>query len=155
KSATYLMRVLPYRRIGNVIDGLVLTFLDVTQLNRALEQQARLAAIVESSQDAIVGRTFEGQILTWNNAAEKRFGYTADEAMGRSVSLIVPPDAMPQVKDVHGRLERGETVAPFEAARTTRDGRRLTVSVAVSPLKDAAGRLIGASTIFRDITELK
>src|SRR5262245_37336439 len=147
RSATYLMRVLPYRRLGNVIDGLVVTFLDVTQLNRALEQQARLASIVESSQDAIVGRTFDGQILTWNAAAEKMFGYTAEEAVGRDMSLIVPRDSMEQVQDVHGRLERGETVAPFEAARTTRGGRRLTVSVAVSPLKDAAGRLIGASTI--------
>jgi two-component system CheB/CheR fusion protein len=154
-SATYIMRVLPYRRLGNVIDGLVLTFVDVTQLNRALEQRAQLAAIVESSQDAIVGRTFEGRILTWNDAAEKMFGYAADEAVGHSVSLIVPPEAMGEVQEVHARLQRGEFVAPFEAVRTTRDGRRLSVSVSVSPLKDVRGRLIGSSTIFRDITELK
>src|SRR5262245_17106670 len=136
RSATYLMRVLPYRRLGNVIDGLVVTFLDVTQLNRALETQARLGAIVESSQDAIVGRTFEGQILTWNEAAEKMFGYEAEEVLGRPVSLIVPPDSLPQVTDVHARLQLGEAVAPFEGVRVTRDGRRLSVSIAVSPLKN-------------------
>ena len=154
-SAAYLMRILPYRRVGNVVDGLVITFLDVTQLNRALEQRARLAAIVESSQDAIVGRSFEGTVLTWNAAAEKMFGFAADEAVGRPLSLIVPPEAQEQVHEVHERLKRGELVAPFEGVRRTRDGRRLSVSIAVSPLKDAAGRLYGASTIFRDITELK
>ncbi len=96
-SASYLMRVLPYRRPGNVIDGLVLTFLDVTPLNRALERQAQLVSIVESSQDAIVGRSFDGTILTWNRAAERMFGYTAEEALGRPVSLIVPPEEMPRV----------------------------------------------------------
>jgi two-component system CheB/CheR fusion protein len=155
RSATYLMRALPYRRLGNVIDGLVLAFLDVTQLNRAREQQAQLAAIVESSQDAIVGRNFEGQILTWNKAAEKMFGYTAEEAVGRSASLMLPPDVTAQMGDERARLQGEEEVAPVEAVRTTRDGRRLTVSVAISPLKDASGRLMGASTIFREITELK
>jgi two-component system, chemotaxis family, CheB/CheR fusion protein len=154
-SATYLMRVLPYRRPGNVVDGLVLTFLDVTELNRALQQQGRLAAIVESSQDAIVGRSFEGTILTWNAAAEKMFGFAADEALGRPVSIIVPPEAQEQMNDVHERLKRGVGLAPFEGVRLTRDGRRLSVSIAVSPLKDLSGRLIGASTIFRDISELK
>jgi two-component system, chemotaxis family, CheB/CheR fusion protein len=154
-SASYLMRVLPYRRPGNVIDGLVLTFLDVTPLNRALERQAQLVSIVESSQDAIVGRSFEGTVLTWNRAAERMFGYTAEEALGRPISLIVPPEEMPQVQDVHQRVLKGETVPPYEAARVTRAGVTLAVSVAMSELKDASGGLIGVSAIFRDISELK
>ncbi len=81
-SATFLMRILPYRRVDDVIDGEVLTFLDVTELNRALEQHARLASIVESSQDAIVGRSFDGVILTWNRGAEALFGYSEAEAVG-------------------------------------------------------------------------
>jgi two-component system CheB/CheR fusion protein len=117
-TAAYLMRVLPYRRLGNVIDGLVVTFLDVTQLNRALEQHARLAAIVESSQDAIVGRTFDGQILTWNDAAARMFGYSAEEAVGRPVSLIVPPKRCRRWHEVHDRIQRGEVVAPFEGVRS-------------------------------------
>src|SRR4030095_8124121 len=81
-STTYLMRILPYTHVGNVIGGLVLTFLDVTQLHRAQEQQGRLAAIVESSQDAIVGRRFDGTITAWNRAASKVFGYSEQEALG-------------------------------------------------------------------------
>ena len=154
-SSSYLMRVLPYQRPGNVIDGLVLTFLDVTQLNRALERQAQLVSIVESSQDAIVGRSFDGTILTWNRAAERMFGYTAEEAIGRPISLIVPPEEMPHVQDVHQRVLKGEAVPPYEAVRVTRAGVPLAVSVAMSALKDASGGLIGVSAIFRDISELK
>ena len=104
-SASYLMRVLPYKRADNVIDGVVVTFVDVTELNRTLEQHARLAAIVESSQDPIVGRSFEGQILTWNAAAEKMFGFSASEAMGRPVSLFVPPDEIAETDRLHERLK--------------------------------------------------
>jgi len=154
-SASYLMRALPYRRPGNVIDGCVLTFLDVTPLKRALEQQARLAAVVESSQDAIVGRSFDGTILTWNAAAEKMFGYTAPEALGKAIGLIVPPDRMEQMELAHERIRRGEFVAPFETARVNREGRRLVVSVALSPIKDGSGAKIGVSGIFRDISEIK
>jgi two-component system, chemotaxis family, CheB/CheR fusion protein len=155
QTATYLMRILPYRRMDNVIDGVVLTFLDVTALNRALEQHGRLAAIVESSQDAIVGRTFDGVVTTWNEAATRMFGYTEAEALGRPISVIVPDDGSEELERVHAQLRRGEIVAPFESVRRTRDGRRLAVSVAISPLKDVSGRLIGSSAIFRDISDLK
>ena len=154
-SATYLMRVLPYRRMDNVIDGLVVTFLDVTELNRALEQHTRLAAIVESSQDAIVGRAFDNTILTWNAAAERMFGFSAADAVGRPISLIMPPGGMDEARQVHERLNAGETVAPFESVRQTKSGRRIDVSVAISPLRGANGRLVGSSAIFRDISELK
>jgi two-component system CheB/CheR fusion protein len=154
-SATYLMRVLPYRRVDNVIDGLVLTFLDLTQLNRALEQQARLAAIVESSQDAIVGRTLEGIITTWNQAAVAMFGYTPQEAIGSSIQNMVPGEGLDDMENLHDRIREGDTVAPYESVRRTRDGRLLDVSIAMSPIRDPRGKVIGASAIFRDITELK
>ena len=151
-SATYQLRILPYRRLDGAVDGLVLTFLDVTELNRALEQHARLASIVESSQDAIVGRSFDGSILTWNAGAEKMFGYSAAEAVGQPVSLIVPKEELEQA-DAHERTDA--PVAPYETVRLARDGRRLDVSAAVSQLKDVSGRLLGASLVFRDISELK
>jgi two-component system CheB/CheR fusion protein len=154
-GATYLMRALPYYRSGNEIDGLVLTFLDVTQLNRALEQQARLVSIVESSQDAIVGRSFDGTILTWNAAAERMFGFSAEEAIGNPLDLIVPPEEVARVREMHWRVQRGETVAPYEAVRATRSGKRIAVSIAMSALRNASGELIGLSAIFRDISELK
>src|SRR5262249_38290939 len=154
-SASYLMRILPYRSVDNVIDGLVVTFLDVTHVNRAREQQDRLASIVESSQDAIVGRTLEGTITTWNDAAAEMFGYSEKEAVGQHVGIIASEDAREEMERTHQALEQGRSVAPFEAVRRTRDGRRLTVSVAMSPIRDAGGALTGASAIFRDITELK
>lgn len=154
-SATFLMRVLPCPRADNQIGGLVLLFLDLTGLNRAWQHQASLAAIVESSQDAIVGRTFGGIITSWNQAAMDMFGYTPQEAIGSPISLIVPTEAVAQMESVHDELNRGAAVAPFETVRYARDGTRLIVSVAVSPMKNAEGRPIGISAIFRDITELK
>jgi two-component system CheB/CheR fusion protein len=154
-SAVYLMRVLPYRRIDNLIDGLVVTFMDVTVLNRALSQHSRLAGIVESSQDAIVGRAFDGTILSWNAAAERMFGYTAAEAIGSPPSIIVPAEQIQHLDEIHARVKLGETVAPFESVRHARDGRRIDVSVAVSPIRDETSRIVGASSIFRDISELK
>jgi two-component system CheB/CheR fusion protein len=90
------MRILPYRRLDNMIDGLVITFVDLTQHEEAQSQRARLAAIVESSHDAIVGRTMDGVITTWNQAATRMFGYAESEAIGKRVSLFIPTeDAAP------------------------------------------------------------
>jgi two-component system CheB/CheR fusion protein len=154
-SAAYLMRVLPYRRVDGLVDGLVLTFLELTQLDQALAQKARLATIVETSQDAIVGRTLDGTITSWNQAAGEMFGYSAQEAVGNSLSLIVPQDGWEEMERVLQRMTRGESVVPYESALRARDGRALSVSIAMSPIRDAQGRLIAASAIFRDITELK
>jgi two-component system CheB/CheR fusion protein len=154
-TATYLMRVLPYRRVDGVVDGEVLTFLDVTELDRTLEQHARLASVVESSRDAIVGRTFDGTIVTWNAGAEAMFGYSASEAIGSPISLIVPEDQREQVQEIHHRLRRGVPVDQYESVRVARGGRRINVSAAVALLKDGNGQVVGASMILRDITELK
>jgi PAS domain S-box-containing protein len=127
----------------------------VTQGIESLGTQAFLAAIVDSSDDAIYGKTLEGIIVTWNTGAEKVFGYSAAEIVGHSISGLVPvnrPDEAPQILE---KVKRGERVDHFETVRMKRDGDLVDVSLTVSPIRDAAGRIIGASTIARDITEQK
>jgi PAS domain S-box-containing protein len=114
---------------------------------------ARLAAIVESSDDIIVSKTLDGIITSWNPAAERIFGWTPAEAIGKHITLIVPDDRRAEEDDVLARLRRGERVDHFETVRRTKDGRLVDVSITVSPIRDAAGRIVGASKIARDISE--
>src|SRR5215467_10268774 len=115
--------------------------------------RAHLAAIVESSDDVIVSKTLEGFITSWNPAAERTFGWTADEAVGRHITLIVPEDRRAEEDDVLARIRRGERVDHFETVRITKDGRLVDMSITVSPVKDATGRIVGASKVARDISE--
>jgi two-component system, chemotaxis family, CheB/CheR fusion protein len=154
-GSSYLMRIIPYRRLDNVIDGLVLTFQNVTQLTQARDQRARLAAIVESAHDAIVSCTLDGIITSWNAAASQLFGYAEQEAIGSALSLILPGDRQNEVKEIDGRLLRGERVLPYESIRQTKDGQRVAVLVGVSPVRDTTGQIVGTASIFRDITEAK
>jgi PAS domain S-box-containing protein len=117
--------------------------------------RARLAAIVESSLDAIISKTLEGVIQTWNAGAERLFGYRAEEAVGRSITLIVPPERLDEEQEILARLSRGERIDHFETVRMARDGHRVDISLTVSPIRDAEGRIIGASKVARDITERK
>jgi PAS domain S-box-containing protein len=135
--------------------GTVLVFRDATERRRDEEVRARLAAIVESSQDAIISKTLEGVIRTWNAGAERLFGHSAEEAAGRSITLIIPPDRLDEEQEILARLSRGERIEHYETVRLARDGRRLDVSLTVSPLRDSEGRVIGASKIARDVTERK
>src|SRR5207247_2368582 len=114
-----------------------------------------LAAIVDSSHDAIVGMTLEGTITSWNNWAERLYGYTAEEMVGGSISCLVPPGHADEVPTLLARLERGELVESYEAVRRCKDSRLVHVSLTVSPIRDASGKIIGASTVGRDITERK
>ena len=115
--------------------------------------RARLAAIVESSDDVIVSKTLDGIITSWNPAAERTFGWTAPEAIGRHITLIIPEDRRAEEDDVLARIRRGERVDHFETVRRTKDGRLVDMSITVSPVKDADGRIVGASKVARDITE--
>ena len=115
--------------------------------------RARLAAIVASSDDVIVSKTLEGLITSWNPAAERTFGWTAEEAIGRHITLIVPEDRRAEEEEVLARLRRGERIDHFETVRITKDGRRIDMSISVSPITDAAGHIVGASKVARDITE--
>ena len=117
--------------------------------------QARFAAIVDSSDDVIVSKTLDGVITTWNPAAERMFGWTADEAIGQHITLIIPRDRRSEEDEVLARLRRGERIDHFETVRVSKDGRLLEVSITVSPVRDATGRVVGASKIARDITERK
>jgi PAS domain S-box-containing protein len=135
--------------------GVVLVFRDVTERRRADEAQARLAAIVESSQDAIISKTLEGVIRTWNTGAERLFGYTAEEAIGRSITLIIPPERLNEEEMILAQVARGEPIELYETVRVAKDGRRLHISLTVSPVRDWEGRVIGASKVARDVTERK
>jgi len=115
-------------------------------------ERAWLAAIVESSDDAILSKTLDGTVTSWNASAERLYGYTAEEAVGRHVSFIVPEELHAQLADIHERLGRGEKVSAVETVRVRKDGTRVEVAVSISPVRDAAGRVVGAAAIARDIT---
>jgi PAS domain S-box-containing protein len=128
---------------------------EVTARKLADEVQARLAAIVDSSDDAIVSKTLDGVITSWNRGAEAIFGYTASEAVGRHISFIIPEERRPEEEGVLARLRRGEKVDHFETVRRAKDGRRIDISLTVSPIRAADGRIVGASKVARDIGDRK
>jgi PAS domain S-box-containing protein len=115
----------------------------------------RLAAIVESSDDAIVSKDLTGVITSWNRGAEQLFGYTAAEAIGQSITMLIPPDRLSEEDHVLGRIRRGERVEHFETTRRRKDGTSVDVSLTVSPILDSSGAIVGASKIARDITVRK
>jgi PAS domain S-box-containing protein len=117
------------------------------------ELQERLAAIVDSSDDAIVSKTLNGIITSWNRAAERIFGWTADEAVGRHITLIIPPERHAEEDEVLARLRRGERIEHFETVRVAKDGSLLNISLTVSPVRDGSGRIVGASKVARDVSE--
>jgi len=119
------------------------------------EAASRLAAIVESSDDAIVSKDLSGIIKSWNRGAERIFGYTAEEVVGKSIMIIVPPELREEEKTILRRLGAGQKIDHFETLRVTKDGRRVNISLTVSPIRDASGRVVGASKIARDIAEQK
>jgi PAS domain S-box-containing protein len=135
--------------------GAVLVFRDVTERKRAEETQARLAAIVESSDDAIISKSLDGTILTWNSGAERIFGYTPGEAVGQSITLIIPPERLDEERNILARLCRGERVEHFETERMAKDRRRLDISLTISPIRNVEGRVVGASKVARDVTARK
>jgi PAS domain S-box-containing protein len=128
---------------------------DITERKRAEEDRLRLAAIVESSDDAIIGKTLDGTIVSWNAGAERLYGYTAAAVLGRSIALLVPPEHPNDVPDILAKVQYGESIVHYETMRMTQDGRRLDVSLTVSPIRTRQGTIIGASTIARDITVRK
>lgn len=128
---------------------------DITERKRAENASALLAAIVESSDDGIIGKTLDGIITTWNAGAQAMYGYTAQEAIGRPVSFLAPSDLPDEMPCLLEKIRRGEPVRHYETVRVRKDGSRFDVSLTISPVKDAAGNIIGASAIKRDISERK
>ncbi|HZM02665.1 MAG TPA: PAS domain S-box protein, partial [Candidatus Saccharimonadales bacterium] len=129
--------------------------IDITERKRMEETQARFVAIIESSDDAIISKSLDGIITSWNPGAERLFGYTAAEIIGTPMTRLFPPDRLDEAPKILARLKNGEHLDQFETVRVTKDGRQLDVSVTISLIKDAAGHIIGASKIVRDIADLK
>ncbi|MGH7305187.1 MAG: PAS domain-containing protein, partial [Candidatus Rokuibacteriota bacterium] len=138
-------------RIFPTSDGFSVLLEDTTERQHVEEASLRLAAIVRSSDEAIVGKDLDGIITAWNPAAERLFGFSAQEAIGRSIRMIVPADRQAEEDDVLSRLRRGETIEHMETVRIRKDGTPIDIALTVSPIHAADGRIIGASKIARDI----
>jgi len=134
------------------VRGISLVFRDIGRLTEAEAEVRRLAAVVESSADAIIVKSLDGRITNWNAAAERMFGYTAGEAVGQPVQMLIPPEREAEEMRIVANLAQGQQVPPFRTVRIAKDGRRLEISAQVSPLRDAAGRIIGGVKSARDLT---
>lgn len=145
----------PIRDAAGRIVGAVNMLLDVTDSKRAEEASRRLAAIVQSSDDAIISKDLNGIITTWNRGAEKLFGYRAEEIIGQPVTILMPPTRFNEEPIILGHIRRGESVEHYETVRRRKDGSEFDISLTVSPIKDDNGKIIGASKIVRDITQQK
>jgi two-component system CheB/CheR fusion protein len=152
---SFSLRIYPYRTADNKIDGAVVVLIDVTELRRGEEALSRLASIVSSSDDAIVGKTPEGVLTTWNRGAERLYGYPASEVIGKSVGILAAPGHENEFAGIMERIRRGEVVEPFETVRRRKDGSLIDVSIRISAVHNAAGEIVGASAIARDITASK
>jgi two-component system, chemotaxis family, CheB/CheR fusion protein len=135
--------------------GAVNIVVDISDRKRADAGARRLASIVESSDEAIISKTLEGIITSWNRGAERLFGYTAEEVIGKPVTILIPEDRMNEETEILDRIGRGERMEHYDTVRRRKDGSLIDISLTVSPLKDADGRIIGASKIARDITDRK
>jgi diguanylate cyclase (GGDEF)-like protein/PAS domain S-box-containing protein len=133
--------------------GLSVYLRNVTERKEVEQMHSRLAAIVESSDDAIIGKTLDGIIQSWNTGAEKLYGYSANEVIRRPIDILTPADRLDEMAQILEKISRGERIEQFETVRVRKDGVRLDVSLTVSPVRDASGRIVGASAIARDITE--
>jgi len=128
---------------------------DITERKRADEIRERLAAVVDSSEDAIISKDLNGTINAWNRGAEKVFGYSSSEAVGRPMLMLFPPECVSEEPDILARIRRGESVEHLETVRIRKDGKKINVSATISPVRDSSGAIVGASKIARDITERK
>ena len=151
----YIVHLVPLKNADNEVDAGLIIALDITDIKQAEERSAKLAAIVESSDDAIVSKSFDSVITSWNYAAERMFGYTEEEMIGQTIYKIIPPDRHDEEGRILALLREGKSVEHFETKRVTKDGRLVDVSLTISPVKDAQGNVIGISKIARDITEKK
>jgi two-component system, chemotaxis family, CheB/CheR fusion protein len=167
---TFFLRILPYRAavsgadasdgllgtsaLGNV-EGVVLSLTDISALERIRARLRHMSAIVESSEDAIIGSTLDGIITTWNRGAERLYGYSSEEAIGQRASLLAPAGHDKEIARILESIRRGERVEQSEAMRIRKDGSSLDVATNISPVFDSEGRIIGASAIGRDVTQLR
>ncbi|SEF63549.1 PAS domain S-box-containing protein [Bryocella elongata] len=143
----------PIHNHKGVSTSTLLTYRDITEARRAALARERLASIVDSSDDAIIGKDVDGIVTSWNRGAEKVFGYSAEEMLGRSIRILIPEGLVSEEDDILSRIRSGETVEHMETERRRKDGSLIQVSATISPIRDSFGNIIGASKIARDITE--
>ena len=149
------LSISPVRDASGTIVGASSIKRDISERKRALETAARLAAIVESSDDAIVSKSLDGTVLTWNGAAERMYGYTREEMVGRSIYELIPEELKPEEHRILERVGRGEHVAHYETLRRRRNGSKVAISLSLSPIRDASGIIVAASSVQRDMSERK
>jgi PAS domain S-box-containing protein len=153
------VRFLPYptplRDASGRLVGAINLLMDITERHEASMESARLASIVASSDDAIISKTLDGHITSWNASATRIFGYHANEMIGQPITRIIPPELHAEESEIIAQLKRGERIDHYETVRVAKDGRRIDMSLTTSPLRDKSGRVIGASKVGRDITERK
>ncbi|HZL53562.1 MAG TPA: EAL domain-containing protein, partial [Terracidiphilus sp.] len=152
---TILLSYQPVFDEAQEVIGISVAVVDITERKRNEEAQSRLAAIVESSQEAIVGKNLKGIVTSWNKGAEKIFGYRAEEMIGQSIQRLLPPGHEREEDELLERTRHGETVELLESQRQHKDGRTIQVSLIISPIRDSRNRIVGASNVARDVTEKK
>ena len=149
------LHISPVKNEDGFTVNMVVISEDVTARKRMEEDRARLASIVDSSDDAIIGKTLDGIITSWNFGAQEMYGYTADEVVGESITILAPPERFDEVPKILEKIRQGERIRHFETERVAKSGRRLTVSLTISPIIDGQNKIIGASAIARDMTGRK
>jgi two-component system CheB/CheR fusion protein len=169
EGTTFFLRILPYRaaaggdsadslvgiRSAGRIEGVVLSLTDISALDRVRSKVRQLSAIVESSDDAIIGQTLDGTVMTWNRGAERLYGYMPEEVIGRSIAVLAPRSGSEQIPALLEAVKRGERIEHAETMRVRKDGALLDVSVSISPIYDSEGKISGASAIVRDVAQLR
>ncbi len=153
EDRTFVMRIRPYRRLDNVIDGVVITFIDVTDRKRLETERALRSAIVTGSSDAVISVDSKGLITSWNTGAERLYGHSSAEAIGRDVEMIVPSGRRSGEFDLRTQISRGEEVADYDTMGQRKDASTVDVSISLSPIRSGAGAIVGASLIAREIGE--
>ena len=150
-----LISASPIRDESGLIVGSINMVADITERKLVEDHRLRLATMVESSRDPIIGTTPDGIVISWNRGAERLFGYRAHEVVGESISVIHPPGQSDELAHIAGRLRRGETIDQYEAVRVRKDGQLVDVSLTISPIQDSLGNVVGNATVVRDITEAR
>jgi two-component system, chemotaxis family, CheB/CheR fusion protein len=148
----FLIRMSPYRTTEDKIAGVVITFIDITERKKNAESQRWLSAIVESSSDAIMSFTMDGNIISWNKGAERVFGYSADEIVNKPVAVLAPESRQDEASDILRKLREGEVIESFETERLRKDGKTIDVFLSVSVMRDDSGKIVGATEIGQDIS---
>lgn len=151
----YSLRVSPYLTPEDKIDGAVIALVDIDALKRAETTSSHFAALVQSSDDAIISKSLEGIILTWNGGAERMFGYPAEETVGQPIQMLLPPDRVDEERVILDKVKRGESINHLETVRMAKDGHLIDTLLTVSPIKTKDGTITAGSTIAHDITERK